>query len=56
MLFGILMQSDEFPFNQNGDLKHRINSRMGDPASVKLAYDVHTLLSVVEGDDYSLRN
>lgn len=51
MLFNILGGSEDFPFHVNSELKRRINTRNGDSADVKLAYDIHTVLTVVEGEN-----
>ena len=32
--------------------KRRVHTRNGDIVTVKLAYDIHTLMSVIEGGDY----
>ncbi|KAL4226479.1 hypothetical protein ACF0H5_014462 [Mactra antiquata] len=44
---------DNFPFGPNSELKRRVATRKGDKLSVKLATDIHKLVSVLEGDDFS---
>ncbi|KAL4221221.1 hypothetical protein ACF0H5_019485 [Mactra antiquata] len=53
-LFDRLRENDDYPFDQQSDLKRRVASKKGEPVTVKLAHDVHTLLCVLEGDEYSL--
>jgi hypothetical protein len=53
MLFEILKNSDDFPFDIDSDLKRRVNTRQGETAAAKLARDVHSLLLVIEGSDAS---
>lgn len=50
MLFEFLRSADDFPFGSS-DLKRRL-TRHGDSAAVKLAYDIHEILGVLEGGDY----
>ncbi|MCG8048789.1 MAG: hypothetical protein N0E48_24800 [Candidatus Thiodiazotropha endolucinida] len=52
-LFEHLKDLDDFPYGLQCMLKRRVATRSGDPVSVKLAYDIHTLMSVFEGADYS---
>lgn len=47
-----LKSHEDFPFHVDSELKRRVFTRKGDPVSVKLANDIHALLSVMEGDDY----
>lgn len=53
MLYELVRESDDFPFDVDSDPKRRVNTRQGESAAVKLSRDVHTLLSVVEGADTS---
>lgn len=53
VLFEELKESEEFPFGLQCELKRRVHTRNGDTVPVKLAYDVHSLMSVIEGGDYS---
>lgn len=54
LLFESLKSNDDFPYGEMTDLKRRVFTRKGDPVIVKLANDIHTLISVIEGEDYSL--
>ena len=53
MLFDITREADDFPFDRDADLKRRLNTRVGESVSVKLANDIYKLLTVIEGSDYS---
>ena len=53
MLFDIIREDDDFPFDRDADLKRRLNTKVGDSVAVKLANDIHKLLVVIEGSDYS---
>lgn len=50
VLFEELKESEEFPFGLQCELKRRVHTRNGDTVPVKLAYDVHSLMSVIEGE------
>lgn len=52
-LFNSLKKRDTFPYGTECELKRRLNMRNSDPACVKLAYDVHTLVLVIDGADIS---
>lgn len=53
LFFSALRENDDFPYNINSELKRRVSTRRGDPVCAKLAKDIHTLVSVLEGEDYS---
>lgn len=53
VLFEGLKESEDFPYGLQCELKRRVHTRNGDTVAVKLAYDVHSLMSVMEGGDYS---
>ena len=55
-LFEILRDSDTFPFDRNAELKRRKHTRFGESVPLKLAKDIHALISVAEGADYSELN
>lgn len=44
--------STDFPYGSDAELKRRVFTRTGEPVTVKLAQDIHTIISVVEGGDY----
>ena len=48
-----LRESDDFPFGLQAELKRRVTTRKGDTLVYKLALDIRTLISVLEGEDYS---
>ena len=52
-LFEQLKEDDEFPYGLQCMLRRRVYTRNGDTVAVKYAYDIHTLMSVLEGADYS---
>ena len=52
-LFEEIRESDTFPYGLQCELKRRVNTRNGDTVAVKLAYDIHTLMSIMEGGEYS---
>ena len=52
LLFESLKTHDDFPFDLECDLKRRVFTRRGEP--VKLSHDIHTLVSVMEGEDFSV--
>jgi len=54
LLFNSIRSYDDFPYSFDCELKRRMTTRRGDPACIKLANDIHTLLSVLDGSDYSL--
>ena len=45
---------DDFPYNDDVELKRRMQTRKGEKPVVKLANDIHALLSVLEGEPYSV--
>lgn len=51
--FEELKELDDFPFGLQCELKRRVHTCKGDAVAVKLAYDIHTLMAVHEGGDYS---
>lgn len=53
-LFETIKSSEDFPYGENFELKRRVNSRSGDRVSVKLSRDIYSLMSVVEGAEYSV--
>lgn len=53
LLFDALKAYDDFPFDLNSELKRRVGTRKI-KLSLKLATDVHKLLSVLEGEDYNV--
>lgn len=48
-----IKEQDDFPYGLQCELKRRLHTRTGDSVTIKLAYDVHALISVIEGADYS---
>lgn len=52
-LFEQLKEDDDFPYGLQCMLRRRVYTRNGDTVAVKYAYDIHTLMSVLEGADYS---
>ena len=52
-LFEEIRESDAFRYGLQCELKRRVNTRNGDTVAVKLTYDTHTLMSIMEGGDYS---
>lgn len=52
-LFEMLKNTEDFPFELDSELKRRVNTRQGEPIVAKLAKDIHTLISVIEGEDSS---
>lgn len=55
MLFDSLKQDDSFPFDYHCELKRRFTSRKkpSESAAVKFAYDIHALITVMEGAEFS---
>ena len=45
--------NESFPFGENAILKRRVHTRTGESVALKLAKDIHALLSVAEGAEYS---
>lgn len=43
--------SADFPYGSGAELKRRVYTRMGEPVPVKLAQDIHTIISVIEDGD-----
>ncbi|MEW8546462.1 MAG: hypothetical protein AB2693_23335 [Candidatus Thiodiazotropha sp.] len=52
-LFEQLKEADDFPYGLQCMLKRRLYTRSGDSIPVKLSHDIHTLMSVIEGAEYS---
>lgn len=48
LFFDAVKEYDDFPYGLQAELKRRLDTRKGEPAVVKLANDIHTLLSVME--------
>lgn len=53
LLFDALKAYDDFPFDLSSELKRRVGTRRV-RLSVKLANDIHKLLSVLEGEEYQV--
>ena len=53
LLFELVKECDEFPFGLQGELKHRVKTQNGDAVVSKLAHDIYTLMSVLEGGEFS---
>lgn len=56
MLFETLQESDDYPLDRDSVLKRRVHSRSGDTIAVKLARDIHTVICVMEGADFTELN
>ena len=52
-LFEHLKDADDFPYGLQCMLKRRMCTRNCDSVAIKLAYDIHTLMSVIEGAEYT---
>ena len=52
-LFEQMKEDDSFPYGLQCMLKRRVATRNGDTVAGKYAYDIHTLISVLEGGEYS---
>lgn len=52
-MFEQLKEVDDFPYGMQCMLKRRVATRNGDSVAVKYAYDIHTLVSILEGGEYS---
>ena len=52
-LFEQLKEADDFPYGLQCMLKRRVYTRSGDSVPVKLSHDIHMLMSVIEGAEYS---
>ncbi|MES9884070.1 MAG: hypothetical protein ABW185_24765 [Sedimenticola sp.] len=52
-MFHYIKGYDEFPYGSSVELKRRVQTRAGDPVVAKLAKDIHCLMAVIEGADYS---
>ncbi|KAH3777587.1 hypothetical protein DPMN_179035 [Dreissena polymorpha] len=44
----------DFPFNQNSELRRRVYTRSGESVAIRLAQDIHLMIEVIEGGDYSI--
>ena len=53
VLFEEMKEIEDFPFGLQCELKRRVHTRNGDTVSVKLAYDIYSLMTVFEGGEYS---
>ena len=53
VLFEEMKEIEDFPFGLQCELKRRVHTRNGDTVSVKLAYDIYSLMAVFEGGEYS---
>ena len=53
MLFELVKECDEFPFGLQAELKRRVKTRNGDTVVSKLAHDIYTLMSVLEGGEFT---
>lgn len=42
-----------FPYGHDAELKRRVNTRSGEPVTIKLAQDIHTIIYVAKGGDVS---
>ena len=51
VLFEELKEMDDFPFGLQ--CERHVHTRNGDPVAVKLAYDIYSLMAVLEGGEYS---
>ena len=56
LLFDALRAADDCPLDTNCELKQRKHTRYGESVPVKLAKDIHVIISVLEGEDYSVLN
>ena len=52
-LFEHLKETYDFPYGLQCQLKRRVCTRNSDSVAVKLSQDIHTLMSVLEGAEYS---
>lgn len=52
-LFEQLKEAEDFPYGLQCMLKRRVYTRSGDSVPIKFAHDIHTLMSVIEGAEYS---
>ena len=52
-LFEQLKEAEDFPYGLQAMLKRRVYTWSGDSVPVKLSHDIHTLMSVIEGAEYS---
>ena len=50
-LFEQVKEFDNFPYGSQCHLKKRVQTRNGDLVAIKLARDIHTVVSVIEGND-----
>ena len=51
MLFCFARECDGFPYRLQDELKKRVSTRKSESLCMKLAYDIHVILSVLEGED-----
>lgn len=54
MLFDTLKEIDDFSYGTDAELKRRVATKRSPPVCVKLANDIHVILSILEGDEYML--
>ena len=52
-LFEYLKEVEDFPYGLQCMLKRRKGTRNGDSVAIKLTNDIHTLMSVLEGSEFS---
>ena len=52
-LFEHIKETEDFPYGLQCMLKRRVCTRNSDSVAVKLAHDIHTLMAVLEGAEYS---
>lgn len=53
LCFEALKSNDDFPFDLQAEMKRRMATRRGDTLPVKLANDIHKLVSVMEGEPFN---
>jgi len=54
LLYDIVKELDDVPFDRESDLKRRVNTRNGESVFVKLDSDIHAILCVMDGEDFAL--
>ena len=53
LLFELIKECNQFPYGLQAELKRRVKTRNGDTVVSKLAHDIYTLMSVLEGGEFS---
>ena len=53
MLFDLIKECEDFPYGLQAELKRRVHTRNGDTVATKHAQDIYSLMSVLEGGEYS---